>query len=100
MSRKRKDEPLAGPLTEHVAGNGILNRRVFLERTLLAGAAGMSRSFPLAKAMDDALICLFQNGERVRPANGYPVRYRCSWSTPQRGSLLIAVTRRPDRPFD
>lgn len=39
-----------------------------------ADAAGMSRSVPLAKAMDDALLCLFQNGERVRPANGYPLR--------------------------
>src|SRR5499427_6466089 len=39
-----------------------------------ADAAGMSRSFPVEKALDDALICLYQNGERVRPANGYPVR--------------------------
>ena len=39
-----------------------------------ADAAAMSRSIPLAKAMDDALVCLYQNGERVRPSNGYPVR--------------------------
>jgi sulfane dehydrogenase subunit SoxC len=39
-----------------------------------ADAAGMSRSFPIEKALDDAMICLFQNGERVRPANGYPLR--------------------------
>ncbi|MBO0752566.1 MAG: sulfite dehydrogenase [Bradyrhizobiaceae bacterium] len=39
-----------------------------------ADAAGMSRSFPLEKALDDAMICLYQNGERVRPANGYPMR--------------------------
>ena len=39
-----------------------------------ADAAGMSRSIPLAKAMDDALVCLYQNGEAVRPSNGYPVR--------------------------
>src|SRR5262249_30768621 len=39
-----------------------------------ADSAGMSRSIPLAKAMDDALVCLYQNGERVRPSNGYPVR--------------------------
>jgi sulfane dehydrogenase subunit SoxC len=39
-----------------------------------ADGAGMSRSFPLAKAMDDALVCLYQNGERVRPSNGYPLR--------------------------
>ena len=39
-----------------------------------ADAAAMSRSIQLAKAMDDALVCLYQNGERVRPSNGYPVR--------------------------
>jgi sulfane dehydrogenase subunit SoxC len=39
-----------------------------------ADAASMSRSIPLAKAMDDALVCLYQNGEPVRPSNGYPVR--------------------------
>jgi sulfane dehydrogenase subunit SoxC len=39
-----------------------------------ADAAGMSRSIPLAKCLDDALVCLYQNGERVRPANGYPIR--------------------------
>src|SRR5215471_15631661 len=39
-----------------------------------ADAAGMSRSVPLSKAMDDALIALYQNGERVRPSNGYPMR--------------------------
>ena len=37
-------------------------------------AAGMSRSIPMAKAMDDAMLALFQNGERLRPENGYPVR--------------------------
>jgi sulfane dehydrogenase subunit SoxC len=39
-----------------------------------ADSASMSRSVPLAKAMDDALVCLYQNGERVRPSNGYPIR--------------------------
>src|SRR5436309_15001017 len=34
----------------------------------------MSRSIPMAKAMDDAILALFQNGERLRPENGYPVR--------------------------
>ena len=34
----------------------------------------MSRSVPLDKAMDDALVALYQNGERLRPANGYPMR--------------------------
>jgi len=39
-----------------------------------ADAAAMSRSVPVAKAMDDALVALYQNGERLRPENGYPVR--------------------------
>ncbi len=39
-----------------------------------ADAAAMSRSVPMAKALDDALLALYQNGERLRPENGYPVR--------------------------
>ena len=34
----------------------------------------MNRSIPIAKAMDDAMIALYQNGERLNPANGYPMR--------------------------
>ena len=37
-------------------------------------AAAMSRSVPLDKARDDALVAIYQNGERVRPENGYPMR--------------------------
>jgi len=39
-----------------------------------ADAIAMNVSLPLAKLMDDALVALFQNGERVRPENGYPMR--------------------------
>jgi sulfane dehydrogenase subunit SoxC len=39
-----------------------------------ADSAHMSRSFPLEKAFDDALVALYQNGERLRPEQGYPVR--------------------------
>jgi sulfane dehydrogenase subunit SoxC len=39
-----------------------------------ADASGMSRSVPIEKALDDALIALYQNGERLRPSNGYPIR--------------------------
>ena len=34
----------------------------------------MSRSIPLDKALDDALLVLYQNGEAIRPSNGYPLR--------------------------
>ena len=39
-----------------------------------ADAAAMSRSIPLDKALDDAMVALYQNGERLRPEQGYPVR--------------------------
>ncbi|HMC33939.1 MAG TPA: sulfite dehydrogenase, partial [Myxococcales bacterium] len=39
-----------------------------------ADSAHMSRSIPVEKALDDALIALYQNGERLRPEQGYPVR--------------------------
>ena len=32
------------------------------------------RSVPLAKALDDAMIALYQNGEPLMPGNGYPMR--------------------------
>ena len=39
-----------------------------------ADACRMERSVPLAKAIDDALIAYGQNGEALRPAQGYPMR--------------------------
>jgi len=39
-----------------------------------ADAAAMSRSIPLAKALDDALLVYGQNGEMLRPEQGYPLR--------------------------
>jgi sulfane dehydrogenase subunit SoxC len=39
-----------------------------------ADAPALSRSVPLAKALDDAMVSLYQNGERLMPGNGYPMR--------------------------
>jgi sulfane dehydrogenase subunit SoxC len=39
-----------------------------------ADAAGMTRSVPIEKALDDALLAYAQNGERLRPEQGYPLR--------------------------
>jgi sulfane dehydrogenase subunit SoxC len=39
-----------------------------------ADAAGMSRSIPVELCLDDAMIALYQNGEAIRPSNGYPMR--------------------------
>ncbi|HIF20762.1 MAG TPA: sulfite dehydrogenase, partial [Gemmatimonadetes bacterium] len=37
-------------------------------------AAMMSRSVPLEKALDDAMLAYGQNGEAIRPEQGYPLR--------------------------
>lgn len=39
-----------------------------------ADAALMDRSIPLEKFVDDAIIAYAQNGERLRPEQGYPLR--------------------------
>jgi sulfane dehydrogenase subunit SoxC len=39
-----------------------------------ADACRMMRSIPLAKALKDSLIAYGQNGEAMRPAQGYPLR--------------------------
>lgn len=39
-----------------------------------ADALLVSRSVPLKKGYDDALIAFYQNGERLMPGNGYPMR--------------------------
>jgi sulfane dehydrogenase subunit SoxC len=39
-----------------------------------ADAPALSRSVPLKKGLDDAMIALYQNGERLMPGNGYPMR--------------------------
>jgi sulfane dehydrogenase subunit SoxC len=42
-----------------------------------ADAASMGRSVPINKALDDVLVALYQNGEPVRPEQGYPMRLFC-----------------------
>jgi sulfane dehydrogenase subunit SoxC len=36
--------------------------------------SGNERSLPMTKAMDDVLVAYGQNGEAIRPENGYPLR--------------------------
>lgn len=39
-----------------------------------ADGTSLHMSLPLDKLMDDAILALYQNGERLRPENGYPMR--------------------------
>lgn len=62
-------------------------------------AAVMTRSIPIEKAWDDALIAYGQNGEALRPEQGYPARlFLPGWE----GNTNIKWIRRieiADRPF-
>ena len=39
-----------------------------------ADASALNISIPVEKLLDDAILALYQNGERLRPENGYPMR--------------------------
>ena len=39
-----------------------------------ADSLALHRSVPVKKAYDDALVAIYQNGERLMPGNGYPMR--------------------------
>ncbi|PCJ40803.1 MAG: sulfite dehydrogenase [SAR86 cluster bacterium] len=39
-----------------------------------ADSSLMTRSIPMSKIRDDAIVAIYQNGERLRPGNGYPMR--------------------------
>ncbi len=39
-----------------------------------ADSAGLSRSLPIKKALDDCIVAYAQNGEMLRPEQGYPLR--------------------------
>ena len=62
-------------------------------------AALMSRSIPIEKALDDAIVAYAQNGEALRPAQGYPIRLVLpGWE----GNTNVKWLRRidvSDRPF-
>ena len=64
-----------------------------------ADAALMTRSVPVSKALNDAMIAYAQNGEAVRPAQGYPARLLLpGWE----GNTSVKWLRRielADRPF-
>ena len=62
-------------------------------------AAVLSRSVPMEKAREDAMVAYGQNGEALRPENGYPARLLCpGWE----GNVNVKWLRRielSDGPF-
>lgn len=65
-----------------------------------ADAAAMTRSVPMAKMMNDALLAYAQNGEAIRPSQGYPLRLVLpGWE----GNINVKWLRRleiGDRPWE
>ncbi|MGE0383590.1 MAG: sulfite dehydrogenase [Gammaproteobacteria bacterium] len=61
------------PLSTVLAEAGVGARAAWLVAEG-ADAFAMKVSLPLEKALNDTLLALFQNGERLRPGNGYPLR--------------------------
>jgi sulfane dehydrogenase subunit SoxC len=64
-----------------------------------ADGSGNERSIPMTKAMDDVLVAYGQNGEVLRPENGYPLRLIVPGWT---GNINVKWLRRikvVDRPY-
>ena len=71
-------------LTSNGEWTGVLVSTLFREVGVQRGAtwfraeggdaSRLSRSVPIEKGMDDAMIAFAYNGEPLRPANGYPAR--------------------------
>ena len=97
------------PLTSNSEWTGVALATIFREvgvkpqaKWFLAegqDAALLTRSIPIAKAFDDALIAYGQNGEAIRPEQGYPARlFLPGWE----GNSNVKWLRRielSDRPF-
>jgi len=97
------------PLTSNSEWTGVPLATLFREVGLLPGATWFlaegadgilySRSIPVEKAMEDSLLAWGQNGEALRPEQGYPVRLlNPGWE----GSSSVKWIRRiklADRPF-
>jgi len=56
-----------------------------------ADSTRLSRSVPMAKALDDAMIAMYQNGERIQPGQGYPMRL---WLPGYEGNMNVKYLRR------
>jgi sulfane dehydrogenase subunit SoxC len=56
-----------------------------------ADSPHLTRSVPLKKVMDDALVAMHQNGERIQPGQGYPMRL---WLPGYEGNMNVKYLRR------
>jgi sulfane dehydrogenase subunit SoxC len=62
------------PLSTLLDEVGIDRKRAKFVLAEGADGAALTRTIPLAMALDDVLVCYGQNGEMIRPEQGYPLR--------------------------
>ncbi len=62
------------PLSTLLDEAGIDTKRARFVLAEGADGAGLTRTVPLAMALDDVLVCYGQNGEMLRPEQGFPLR--------------------------
>ena len=62
------------PLSTLLDEAGIDAKRARFVLAEGADGAGLTRTIPLAMALDDVLVCYGQNGELLRPEQGFPLR--------------------------
>ncbi|MEO8346553.1 MAG: sulfite dehydrogenase [Betaproteobacteria bacterium] len=62
------------PLSTLLDEAGIDTKRARFVLAEGADGAGLTRTISLAMALDDALVCYGQNGEMLRPEQGFPLR--------------------------
>jgi len=103
------DVQISHGLLSNCEWTGVLLSTVLEEAGLQSGArwllaegadsAAMTRSFPVEKALEDAMLVYAQNGEKLRPEQGYPLRLLLpGWE----GNMSIKWLRRikvGDAPF-
>ncbi len=65
-----------------------------------ADGAGLSRSIPIGKALDDAVLVYSQNGERLRPEQGYPLRLLLPGYEGNSSVKWLRRLKVGDRPFE
>ena len=65
-----------------------------------ADGAAMTRSIPLEKALDDAILAYAQNGERLRPEQGYPLRLFLPGFEGNTSVKWLRRLKLGDQPFD
>jgi len=62
------------PLATLLDEAGIDRKRARYVLAEGADGASLTRTIPLSMALDDVLVCYAQNGEMLRPEQGYPLR--------------------------